>query len=235
MKIEQKLSLYQIFLKLYEHNPRLLNEILQLENTGNQRLAQIKTQYVTGVVEQEQVYLITNLTNGKTVKLLDDRNIWEIGRGTKVSLHIPDRRLSRHHAVIEYRPNQGFYLTDLKSTNGTFLNQEPVVEPILLQDGDRVRLGSIVFCFFLCQETQQFKPLSPEFQTPVEKFKDPENSPLSPDLEPPDLERSTFDFFRETPSTEDNTAPLSSPLLTPERQAEILERFFEREKNRKQN
>jgi len=226
MKIEHKLSLYQVFLKLYEHNPRLLHEILQLENTSNQYPAHITTQYLTGAIEQETVYIITNLVNGETQKFHQAQAIWSIGRGRHCSLRIPDERLSRYHAIVEYRQNQGFYLIDLNSTNGTFLNQEPVIEPMLLQDGDRIRLGSIVFCFFLCRKTQQLAHLSSETLTQLYE---------SNKASAQELERSTFDFFKDRQSAEDSTTPLSSPKLTPERQAEILERFFSREANRKKS
>jgi hypothetical protein len=69
-----------------------------------------------------------------------------IGRGADASwvLPDPDRLLSKHHCVVEFRGG-GWQLRDL-STNGTFVNHSdaPVgrdqVKP--LEDGDRLRLGA---------------------------------------------------------------------------------------------
>ena len=40
--------------------------------------------------------------------------------------------------------NNQIYITDLNSTNGTFVNGIRVTEPMLLTDGDLIKLGDIV-------------------------------------------------------------------------------------------
>jgi pSer/pThr/pTyr-binding forkhead associated (FHA) protein len=51
-----------------------------------------------------------------------------------------DAKVSRDHAVI--RPTaDGFRLTDLRSTNGTFVN-DARVEEVTLSDGDRKVVGA---------------------------------------------------------------------------------------------
>lgn len=50
-----------------------------------------------------------------------------------------DRATSLEHATIHYSP-EGFVLTDLGSTNGTFVNGSRVTTT-LLKDGDRIELG----------------------------------------------------------------------------------------------
>src|SRR5581483_5862151 len=57
-----------------------------------------------------------------------------------------DRLVSRTHARIEGRDG-GVWLEDLQSANGTFLNGEQVKQPVLLADGDEIRIGSSVFRF----------------------------------------------------------------------------------------
>ncbi len=222
MDLEEKLRLYQVFSKLYEHDPNLLNEILQLENTNNQRLARASTQYISGVIEADQVYLMTNLVEGNSQKLLQPQGIWTIGRSHKASISVMDERVSRHHVVIEYRHHEGFYLNDLDSTNGTYINHELVTEPTLLQDGDRVRLGTIVFSFFCCQESCQSNPVAPEILARIQNA-------IVPDSQSELQEQTTYAFLSEASSLaslEDQTTPLSKPKLTPDRQAEILDRFF---------
>lgn len=53
------------------------------------------------------------------------------------------RVISSRHAQI-CREADGFYLTDLNSTNGTYLNDVPLLPqtPMLLTDGAQIRLGS---------------------------------------------------------------------------------------------
>ncbi|HBE19912.1 MAG TPA: phosphopeptide-binding protein [Cyanobacteria bacterium UBA11149] len=154
MEIEQRLGLYQIFLKVYQYHRSLLDEILQLEKTGHKTFASRTIHYVTGVMQGEKPYLVTNLAGGKTKILLQPQGVWSIGRDRKLAISIPDPHLSRYHAVIQYIPNRGFSLVDLRSTNGSFLNGEPVYGRMRLKDGDRIRLGNLAFSFFISQDTQ---------------------------------------------------------------------------------
>ncbi len=65
-----------------------------------------------------------------------------IGRGPPSDLQPRSRRLSRRHAKFERRPD-GVWVTDLASTNGTFINGEPVRTPLRLGAQDEVTLGSV--------------------------------------------------------------------------------------------
>ncbi|HEY8506554.1 MAG TPA: GGDEF domain-containing protein, partial [Gemmataceae bacterium] len=67
-----------------------------------------------------------------------------IGRGADCDLHPQDASVSRHHARLEPVPG-GYAVTDLKSTNGTFVNDEPVAAPRPLRDGDYLRIGNCVY------------------------------------------------------------------------------------------
>jgi pSer/pThr/pTyr-binding forkhead associated (FHA) protein len=234
MELEQRLGLYQVFLKLYDHHRSLLDEILQLENTGSKSLTSVRLQYIQGVAQGQQGCLITNLVDGKTQRLLQPQGIWTIGRDRSGAIPILDERLSRRHGVIQYIANQGFYLIDLNSTNGSFLNGEPVRERTLLQDGDRVRLGSLAFTFFLCQQAYNVDEVPPDL---LEQLY---NLASIPDLgaAPPEVSVLTA-LSRETSvSTEEDTAlfgkvkaPESSASsglsqLSPAQQSAILDRFF---------
>ena len=86
MEIEQRLGLYQVFLKLYEYHRGLLDEILQLEKNTNTTFASLATRCVTGVIQGKQVYLITNLVDGKTQTLLQPQGIWTIGRDRQLAI-----------------------------------------------------------------------------------------------------------------------------------------------------
>jgi diguanylate cyclase (GGDEF)-like protein len=70
---------------------------------------------------------------------------FEIGRSAKNDLPIDQESVSRHHARITF-DGQGYCLKDLQSTNGTFINDEAIVEG-RLADGDQVRIGRSILKF----------------------------------------------------------------------------------------
>ncbi len=78
---------------------------------------------------------------GKRFYLSDDKNEFTIGRDDSCEIPLPENVLSRAHAKLEKKWG-GIVLTDLKSKNGCFINNEPVKEKIL-HDGDRILLGTI--------------------------------------------------------------------------------------------
>jgi len=160
-ELEQRLGLYRVFLKLYEHHRDLLNEILELENSGKSYPHKVALQYVQGVVSDQPVHLVTNLIQGSSQALLQPQNTWLIGRDRRAAISIRDERLSRRHAAIQYVADQGFYLIDLNSTNGSFINSERVWRCALLKEGDRIRLGSLTFTFFIAQTSQTVETLPP--------------------------------------------------------------------------
>jgi hypothetical protein len=148
-EIERRLTLYQVFLKLYEHHSSLLDEILQLENLSKPSLKKMKVRYVHGVVDTANVYLMTNLCNNQTQSLRQPQQIWTIGRNQNSGICIADNYMSRRHAAIQYIDDQGFYFIDFNSTNGSFVNGDRALAPIKLKDGDRIRLGNMTFDFFM--------------------------------------------------------------------------------------
>ncbi len=91
--------------------------------------------------EQHGALLIQNgEMMGKT--LLLDRPMIVIGRGIECNVVINDVSISRQHAQFS-RQASGDYVQDLKSRNGTLVNNEPLLAPRLLQTGDRICLGTI--------------------------------------------------------------------------------------------
>lgn len=65
-----------------------------------------------------------------------------IGRDPVSDLCIDDQTLSARHAQLTFHLGQ-WWVEDLNSTNGTFINQEIVDEPIVITDSDRLRCGKI--------------------------------------------------------------------------------------------
>lgn len=169
-ELQERLNLYQVFLKLYNHHRNLLDEILDLEHLSNRSVAGAAAPYVQGFVSAGDSYLVTNLLRGKTQALTQPEQIWLIGRDPKrASIPVQDIRLSRCHAAIKYIAEQGFYLIDLGSRNQSFVNGEPVRQA-LLKDGDQVRLGSLSFTFLFCQSAKLLPSLLPEMLKQVEHY-----------------------------------------------------------------
>jgi two-component system cell cycle response regulator len=67
-----------------------------------------------------------------------------LGRSSESSVRVPELSVSRHHAVITVDDRGSAWLTDLGSTNGTFLNNRRLSphHSARLDDGDRIQLGS---------------------------------------------------------------------------------------------
>jgi len=68
-----------------------------------------------------------------------------IGRGEDCSVSIHHPSVSRRHACVEGGPD-GFFVADLQSTNGTFVN-DALVDSSILKDGDYLRVGNCIYRF----------------------------------------------------------------------------------------
>jgi diguanylate cyclase (GGDEF)-like protein len=66
-----------------------------------------------------------------------------LGRQPDNDVVISDESASRRHAEI-YSHDNGLVITDLNSTNGTFVNRQRLVQPLVLRTGDQIRIGQQV-------------------------------------------------------------------------------------------
>jgi two-component system, cell cycle response regulator len=69
-----------------------------------------------------------------------------IGRDGKNGIVVDLDTVSRRHAKIVIREGRS-YVVDLKSTNGTYLNNKEVLEELPLRSGDYVKVGGSIFKF----------------------------------------------------------------------------------------
>ncbi|EDM78323.1 FHA domain/GGDEF domain protein [Plesiocystis pacifica SIR-1] len=74
-----------------------------------------------------------------------DVEVLTIGRGRDNDVCVNHRSVSRHHVEIHIE-ERGAKLKDLGSTNGTYVNEQPV-RTVYLRDGDRIKVGRTVFKF----------------------------------------------------------------------------------------
>jgi adenylate cyclase len=70
-----------------------------------------------------------------------------IGRSPKSSLVLDSPKVSRRHAIINVQNIGEFWLIDLGSSNGTFLNKRRVHQPVRLCNLDKIIIGDYVFTF----------------------------------------------------------------------------------------
>ena len=121
--------------------------------------------YVQGLVQGQQMFLITNLGTGESQLLLQPQGVWTIGRNREAAISLQDPMLSRRHAVIQHGQNGTFFLIDLNSMNGTFVNGSKVQHRHALQDGDVVLMGNIAFTFFVSCKVRSLPAIHPEVLT----------------------------------------------------------------------
>jgi pSer/pThr/pTyr-binding forkhead associated (FHA) protein/S1-C subfamily serine protease len=90
------------------------------------------------------------LPDGHTVSLVGRMRL---GRGSHTDIPLDDSTASREHAAIEVTAD-GVVLSDLGSSNGTFVNEVKLTGPRLLQDGDSIRIGHSTLTFHRPQTIQ---------------------------------------------------------------------------------
>jgi hypothetical protein len=69
-----------------------------------------------------------------------------VGRDERNGIVIDDSFVSHEHASIN-KDKQGYWLTDLHSTNKTYLNGQPIAKATLLKNGDLIKIGAVTFSF----------------------------------------------------------------------------------------
>jgi len=95
-----------------------------------------------GFVQRDSAHLL--LADGARFPLVKETVI--IGRHTRNDLVLLDNSVSRHHARLLRLPHS-WLVMDLRSTNGTRVNGDPVHSVYLLQDADTISFGDIQVAF----------------------------------------------------------------------------------------
>lgn len=93
------------------------------------------------------------VASGAQVDLPEDKSVVTLGRGPSNDIVIDGPQISRHHAKIE-RNEDGMFLEDLGSANGTFIDGERITRA-RLEPGQTVSLGSHAIRLDLARGTVQ--------------------------------------------------------------------------------
>ncbi|MEE4194109.1 MAG: protein kinase [Anaerolineae bacterium] len=98
----------------------------------------------SGIVEEVKWMLqeMSGTHPGKQFPL-DDKVT--MGRSQSNAIWVNNTNASRRHACIEPTRDGGIQITDLGSTNGTWVNGRRIGEPVMLQPGDQVVVGDTEF------------------------------------------------------------------------------------------
>src|ERR1051325_3612347 len=72
-----------------------------------------------------------------------DRTEINVGRVQGNELMLPKGNVSKRHARLLYRDGR-FIITDLKSTNGTYVNGRKIAQATIVREGDKIYIGDFV-------------------------------------------------------------------------------------------
>jgi len=88
-------------------------------------------------------------SGGTDIENILTKPLVSVGRGETNDVPLDDPRVSRNHALLRGTDEHTYYLIDLGSKNGTLVNGKRVVVPVLLKNGDAIRMGATSLTFML--------------------------------------------------------------------------------------
>lgn len=102
--------------------------------------------------------LVVIYSNTKDQALLGKRFVLEqsplhVGRGSDNHIILDGDSVSRRHAYWERRGST-WWIIDNNSTNGTYVNDEPILQQYNLQNGDRIKIGGIIFKYLSGEDVE---------------------------------------------------------------------------------
>lgn len=91
--------------------------------------------------------VVTEAGNATTVRpgvIFELGPIMPIGRRPTNAIILDDEFVSSEHALLAWREGR-WWLSDVASSNGTYLNGQRIVQPVLVNWGDQVGIGRVQF------------------------------------------------------------------------------------------
>lgn len=80
-----------------------------------------------------------------------------VGRSEECDIFLGEKKVSRNHCQIIVNPNE-VRLKDFGSTNGTYLNSKKVSGEVVLQDEDKIKVGTSVAQLSIAMATLEAQP-----------------------------------------------------------------------------
>ncbi len=161
-------------------------------------------QTISGVAFPSLVFVNGN----EQRKLVLDHMPFSIGRRTEKDLVISDPRVSRDHALLIWE-GDGFYIQDLNSKHGTYVNGEKI-DKKRLQKNDRMEFGVRGEACVIFDPDKQQQSRSREFLSQVSMWKPP-SSTGAPSAA---AELETLTLFLEAARKLNTSTVLEEVLLT---------------------
>ncbi|WOD41963.1 FHA domain-containing protein [Nodosilinea sp. E11] len=105
--------------------------------------------YVQGIVADERAFLSTNISPDRAIQVTLCSTRWLLGQSRSCTLTMPQAGIADCHAALNFDPLRGFFIIDLGSVGGTWVNGRRLAPAQRhdLQDGDLIKLGSLRFEF----------------------------------------------------------------------------------------
>jgi phage tail-like protein len=118
-------------------------------------------------VTEESSHLVVERDGAEWTTLPLNVPVLTIGRAPDNNLTLPDPLVSRHHAELRLSP-EGPVLTDLDSSNGTFINSVQLMphQPQLLATGAVVQIGPFSLVVHVVEQTQAAVEPEPQEDAP---------------------------------------------------------------------
>jgi len=85
--------------------------------------------------------LISSTPEGQTTFALSNGHSWRIGRSDDNEIVLKSDVVSRCHAMVQRTSEATYYLIDMGSRNGSFVNHARVSIPCALSNGDEIAIG----------------------------------------------------------------------------------------------
>jgi FHA domain len=112
---------------------------------------EIAPYYIQAITTSQTTFLVTNLSVSESLAVIDSAASWLLGRSPSSAIAIANACISRQHAAIGHIRGKDFYITDVGSRNGTWVNCRRLshLERCLLRDGDLIQIGPLKIEFFV--------------------------------------------------------------------------------------
>ncbi|MGB3136119.1 MAG: FHA domain-containing protein, partial [Nodosilinea sp.] len=96
--------------------------------------------YIQGIVSAGGAFISTNINADRAIQVTLCSTRWLLGQSGSCAVAVPQPGVAHCHAALDFDPLKGFFITDLGTDGGTWVNGHCLVpaQRHYLQDGDLV-------------------------------------------------------------------------------------------------